>query len=461
MSILAAYMVPHPPMIVPEVGCGSEKQVEATCKAYEKVAEEIAEIAPETIIISSPHSVMYLDYFHISPGEGAKGSFAQFRAPQVSFDEKYDTELVDEISRLAGQSGIPAGTLGEREKDLDHGTMVPLYFIKQKYTDFKLVRLGLSGMPLTEHYALGQAIEKAVDTLGRKAVYVGSGDLSHKLQKHGPYGFAPEGPVYDEKIMDVCSRGAFGELFDFGETLCEKAAECGHRSFVIMAGTMDGREVEAKQLSHEDVTGVGYGICTFHPGEKDESRHFLDEHLKKEEEKVAAQKENSDGYVKLARASLESYILDGRRLKMPEDLPAEMTEKRAGAFVSIHKDGALRGCIGTILPTQDSVAEEIIENAIRASTKDPRFDPIRPDELKFLEINVDVLGEPESIDSKEKLDVKRYGVIVTSAGRRGLLLPDLDGVDTVDQQISIAKRKAGIGEDEPVNLQRFEVIRHK
>ncbi|MBR6444695.1 MAG: AmmeMemoRadiSam system protein A, partial [Firmicutes bacterium] len=120
-----------------------------------------------------------------------------------------------------------------------------------------------------------------------------------------------------------------------------------------------------------------------------------------------------------------------------------------------------RGCIGTILPTQDSVAEEIIENAVSASTRDPRFDPIRPDELKFLEINVDVLSEPEPIESKDMLDVKRYGVIVTSGGRRGLLLPDLDGVDTVDQQISIAKRKAGIGEDEPVSLQRFEVIRHK
>ena len=461
MSIIAAYMVPHPPMIVPQVGRGGEKQVEATCRAYEKVAEEIAEIAPETIIISSPHSVMYLDYFHISPGDGATGSFAQFGAPKVSFEEKYDTELVAEISRIAGHRGIPAGPLGEREKELDHGTMVPLYFIRQKYTDFKLVRIGLSGMPLTEHYAFGQAVEKAVDTLGRKAVYIGSGDLSHKLQEHGPYGFAPEGPVYDERIMDVCSRGAFGELFDFEETLCEKAAECGHRSFVIMAGTMDGRKVEAKQLSHEDVTGVGYGICTFHPEGKDESRLFLDEYLKKEEEKVEAQKEKADGYVKLARASLENYILKGERLKMPEDLPAELTENKAGAFVSIHKDGTLRGCIGTILPTQDSVAEEIIENAVSASTKDPRFDPIKPDELKFLEINVDVLGEPEPIESKDMLDVKRYGVIVTSGGRRGLLLPDLDGVDSVDQQISIARRKAGIGEDEPVELQRFEVIRHK
>ena len=467
MSIIAAYMVPHPPMIVPAVGRGSEKQVETTIESYKKVAEEIAELAPDTIIISSPHSVMYADYFHISPDAGAKGSFARFRAPEVSFDEKYDEELADAIGRIACENGVPAGKLGEREKDLDHGTMVPLYFIHEQYrqlgkeSDFRIVRIGLSALPLTEHYALGQAVSRAVDELGRKAVYVASGDLSHKLQKYGPYGFAPEGPVYDDRIMDVCSRGAFGEMLEFNETLCEKAAECGHRSFVIMAGALDGKKVDAKMLSHEDVTGVGYGICTFHPGETDEERHFLKEYLDESAAKVAGQRENEDEYVKLARRSLESYILKGEKLPVPDDLPEELRNSRAGAFVSIHKNGSLRGCIGTILPTQDSVAEEIIGNAISASTRDPRFDPIRPDELKWLEINVDVLGDPEPIDSKDMLDVKRYGVIVTNGGRRGLLLPDLDGVDTVDQQIAIAKQKAGIGSDEPVDLQRFEVIRHK
>jgi AmmeMemoRadiSam system protein A len=147
-------------------------------------------------------------------------------------------------------------------------------------------------------------------------------------------------------------------------------------------------------------------------------------------------------------------------MKIPEGLPEEMTRTRAGAFVSIHKDGALRGCIGTIGPTTGCVAQEIIDNAISASTRDPRFPAISPDELKYLEINVDVLGEPEDIESKEQLDPKRYGVIVSSVGKRGLLLPDLEGIDTVEQQIEIAKQKAGIHRFESVKLQRFEVIRH-
>ena len=449
MAIVGAFMVPHPPMIVPEVGKGSEKQISATTAAYTRVAEEIAALAPETIILSSPHATMYRDYFHISPGSQARGSFGSFRVPEVKFREEYDTELVKTIERIAQGQGFPAGTKGQREPALDHGTMVPLYFIRQAYQNFKLVRIGLSGLPLREHYMLGQIIQSAVEETGRRAVYVASGDLSHKLQSYGPYGFAEEGPQYDARIMDVCGRGAFGELFDFDEDFCDRAAECGHRSFVIMAGALDGVAVEATPLSHEDVTGVGYGICTFHPVGPDDSRRFLD-----------AGKESKDPFVRLARASLESYVRQRQVIQVPEGLPAELTQRRAGAFVSIHKHGQLRGCIGTIAPTRESLAEEIIHNAISASTRDPRFYPVTPDELDDLEINVDVLGEPEEIRSEAELDVKRYGVIVSNGLRRGLLLPDLEGVDTVAQQVAIARQKAGIGAGELVKLQRFEVVRH-
>ena len=270
----------------------------------------------------------------------------------------------------------------------------------------------------------------------------------------------PEGPQYDSRIMDVCSRGAFGELFDFDESFCSKAAECGHRSFVIMAGALDGMAVEATQLSHEDVTGVGYGICTFHPQGEDESRCFLEQYREKMAAELAKRRDSADAYVQLARQSLEHYVLYGRTMDMPADLPEELVKTRAGAFVSLHKDGDLRGCIGTIAPVRASLAEEIIENAVSACSSDPRFRPVSPDELQWLDISVDVLGEPEPIESAEELDVKRYGVIVTSGGRRGLLLPDLDGVDTPEQQIDIARRKAGIGPGERISLQRFQVIRH-
>ena len=459
-NILAAFMVPHPPMIIPQVGRGSEKQIEKTIRAYEQVADEIASLKPETIIISSPHSIMYADYFHISPGHGAKGSFADFRAKDVAFSETYDQGLVEWIEALAEEKGLPAGTMGERDSRLDHGTMVPLYFIRKKYTDFKLVRLGLSGLPLTDHYRLGQIIGEACERSGRKVVYIASGDLSHKLQDYGPYGFTPEGPEYDRKIMDVCSRGAFGELLDFDEAFCDKAAECGHRSFVIMAGCLDGLDVRSTVLSHEDVTGVGYGICSFYPEKENKDRHFLSLYLKEQETRLEKEREEADPYVKLARETVESYIRDNRIPEIPVGLPREMYSDKAGTFVSIHEHGRLRGCIGTILPTRKNIAEEIIANAISASTRDPRFDPIGPQELKWLEISVDVLGQPEEIPSPDYLDVKKYGVIVSRGGKRGLLLPDLEGVDTVEDQIAIAKRKAGISARAEVKLERFEVIRH-
>ena len=461
MAILAAFMVPHPPMIVPAVGRGSEQQIQKTIDAYEQVADEIAALAPETIIITSPHAVMYADYFHISPGRGARGDFGRFRAAQVRFDEEYDRELVSELASIASEQGFPAGVMGERDKQLDHGTMVPLYFVRNKYKGAKIVRIGLSGLPLSEHYRLGQMIREAVDRTGRRVVLIASGDLSHKLQDYGPYGFAEEGPQYDARIMDVCGRAAFGELFDFDETFCDRAAECGHRSFVIMAGAFDGLAVKATQLSHEDVTGVGYGICTFYPGEKDEDRHFLQQYLEGASRRLAEKRAQEDPYVQLARKSVEYYILHHRKMEMPEDLPEELLTRQAGAFVSIHEHGKLRGCIGTISPVRDCVAREIIDNAVSASTRDPRFDPIRADELKWLEISVDVLGEAEPISSAAELDVKRYGVIVSKGRKRGLLLPDLDGVDTVEEQISIAKSKAGVADwDNNVELQRFEVVRH-
>ncbi len=460
MPIIAAFMVPHPPMIVPDVGRGSEKQVEKTIKAYEKVADEIAALKPQTIIISSPHSVMYSDYFHISPGASATGSFAEFGAPQVKFNVQYDEELVKLLADKAKAADFPAGTLGERKKELDHGTMVPLWFIMKKYKDFKLVRTGLSGQDLLKHYEYGTLIKDAAEELNRKAVYVASGDLSHKLQDYGPYGFAKEGPVYDARITDVCSGARFGELFDFDESFCQKAAECGHKSFVIMAGALDGKAVEATQYSHEDVTGVGYGICSFVPKDDDESRRFLAARLKLTADELEQKRQKYDVYVKLARDSAEYFVKNGKIMKLPEQVPDELLNTRAGAFVSVHKFGALRGCIGTIAATKENLAQEIIHNAMCAVSEDPRFEPVKEDELKYLEINVDVLGEAEKIESEAELDVKKYGVIVQSGYKRGLLLPDLDGVDTVEQQVAIARRKGGIAPTEKVDLFRFEVVRH-
>lgn len=460
MGILAGFMVPHPPLIVPEIGVGEERKIQDTVDAYEEAARRIGSLKPDTIVLLSPHQVMYADYFHISPGKEARGDFGQFRAGGVKMEARYDTEFVAALCRLTGVSKFPAGTEGERDKNLDHGTMVPLYFVNRYWKEYRLVRVGLSGLSFTKHYELGQYIRDTAQKLDRRTVVIGSGDLSHRLKEEGPYGYRKEGPEYDARIMDVMGKGAFGELLDFPEDFCEKAGECGHRSFLIMAGTLDRTKVQTERLSYEGPFGVGYGVCVYMAAGADPERNFKDKYEEKEKMRILEQREQEDVYVQLARKTIEAYVRTGERTEMPEGLPEEMYSRRAGVFVSVKKEGRLRGCIGTIKAVNTSIAQEIIDNAISAASRDYRFSPIEEEELDLLSVSVDVLGDTEKIESPDKLDVRRYGVIVTKGCKRGLLLPNLEGIDSVEDQIAIAKRKAGIGEWEDVELERFEVVRH-
>ncbi len=458
MPITAAIAVPHAPILVPEVGRGEEKKAAATVTALEKAARLLAAQKPDTIVLFSPHSTLYSDYFHISPGQNAAGDFGSFGAPGVQVRVDYDEALALAVEKNAQKACLAAGPLGEKERALDHGVLVPLYFLNQAYTGYKLVRIGLSGVPLYDHYRFGQCVAAACE--GKNVCILASGDLSHRLAADGPYGFTREGPVLDAAITAALGDGDFGQLLAIDQQLAEKGAECGLRSFVMMAGALDGRAVQSELLSYEGPFGIGYAVATFLPGGTDEARRFGRRYERAAESEVEDAMEKEDAYVKLARLSFETYVKTGRRAALPGGLPPEMLAKRAGAFVSLHRFGRLRGCIGTVEPTAANVAEEILQNAVSAATADPRFEPVRPEELSTLEVSVDVLGEAEPVDSIAALDPKRYGVIVSSGWRRGLLLPDLDGVDTAQDQVDIARRKAGIEPDAAVRLERFEVVRH-
>lgn len=487
MAIEAAFAVPHPPLIIPAVGLGREHDIQATVDSYDEVARRVAHIAPELVIVSSPHATAYRDWFHLSPGSGARGDMMQFRAYGTELSTTYDEEFVQLVEELAAREDFPAGTAGERDASLDHATYIPLWFIDKFYSGYKTMRVGLSGFGPLEHYRLGQLIAQAVEQLGRRAVYIASGDLSHKLTEDGPYGFMPEGPLFDEQITEAFARGDFMQLLSFDETFADKAAECGLRSFQIMAGALDEKTVDAELLSYEGPFGVGYGVAAFTVTGESAERCFG--YLFKEAARRDVERRRSaeDAYIALARATIENHVRaagsaglgatlrDKLRhatgaVETPElsehttpepQLEPEMLEQRAGVFVSLHKHGRLRGCIGTTSAVTSCIAEEIRRNAVSACSEDPRFDPVRPDELDELEISVDVLGAAEPIASTSELDPKRYGVIVSKGLKRGLLLPNLDGVDTVDEQVDIAKRKAGIAPYENVSLQRFEVVRHE
>jgi AmmeMemoRadiSam system protein A len=450
--MLNAYLVPHPPLIVPGVGAGDE--IPDTRRAYAQAAAEAAAADPETAIIISPHSVLYSDYIHISPGEAAAGDFGAFRAKHIKFSVAYDAALAARIAECAEEDGIPAGPLGERDKALDHGVTVPLYFFQSP----RIVRISLSGLSLIEHYRFGMCIRRAAASLSRRIVLIASGDMSHKLKADGPYGFAKEGPEHDAFVRECARDAEFRRLLSIDPALCERAAECGLRSFVMLAGALDGLRAESRVLAYEGPFGVGYLTAAFTgDGEADSLLPVLLSDRKARTERLRS---GEDPFVRLARRNVEAYVRTGKPIDLPADADPALLSQRAGVFVSIKKDGNLRGCIGTILPTERNVALEILANSVSAAARDPRFDPIAPAELDALSYSVDVLSPPEPIQSKRELDVTRYGVIVTRGHRRGLLLPNLDGVDSVDAQVSIALQKAGIRENENYALERFEVVRH-
>ena len=437
MPIVGAFVMPHPPIIFSEVGEGEETKIQKTIDSCREVARLIAGLKPDTIILTSPHSVMYEDYIHISPGKEAKGDLARFNAPQISVHAQYDVEFTKQLEAAAKEAGINAGTRGGRDTVLDHATVIPLRFVEEQNIPYKLVRIGISGLSSEIHFKLGRCIAKVAKESGKRVVFLASGDLSHKLTKDGPYGYAKEGPKFDRLITEAFRTSDFTSLINLPANVSEPAGECGLRSFQIMAGALEGIETDGKLLSYEGPFGVGYAVASFIP------------------------KTQRDPYVRLAQYAAENFVKTGKRVSLPDWVPTEMKQQRAGVFVSIKKNGQLRGCIGTIAPTYGSIAEEVMRNAVASSVEDSRFVPIHPNELSDLTFSVDVLGEPEQIDATYKLDVKRYGVIVSKGQRRGLLLPNLEGVDTEEEQLAIALRKAGIGDNEGFSIERLEVVRHQ
>jgi hypothetical protein len=343
-------------------------------------------------------------------------------------DVEIDSTLAKRI--LAGSTYLKEDTLAHTQ---EHAVEVQLPFIQYFKRDFKIVPIILQHATGAIYKHIGKAIAKTIKESGKQVVIVASGDMTHYE------------PQRSARVKDMQAIEAMLQLD--AEELLSRVHEinitmCGYAPAAVLIFAAKelgvGKAELVKYQTSGDTTGdfssvVGYaGII------------FLSR--------------NESPLVRLARETVESYVTQGS-VPSPKSLVPEMKAK-AGVFVSIHKGKDLRGCIGTIGPTEENIAKEIIQNAVSAATKDPRFPPVSPDELPELNYNVDVLTEPEPIQSTAQLDPKKYGVIVEAGWRRGLLLPDLEGVDSVDYQIEICRAKAGIGPKEPVKLYRFEVKRY-
>ncbi len=466
--------MPHAPILLKEIGAGKELEASGTLLAMERIGMILKNEPPDTIIYITPHGNSFTNGTCILWENELSGDFGQFGHPDICFKKKTDMQLTEKINEKLEEEGIVTVLMDKKLSKsygvlvhLDHGAMVPMYFVDKYIKDYEIVHITTGHTSLSEHYYIGKLINEVIKKTDKKILLICSGDLSHALSDKGPYSYNSKGPAFDKLVKQSIEKKDPVSLVFIQDEFLEGAAQCGLRSFLVGFGTMDGMQYDSKVYSYEGPFGVGYltgvlesiGIEAFSLIQtiKERRKAYYNKRTSKE-----------DDYIKLARKSIEHYILTGKRISEDEikkSLSMSFVNHvgilHGGCFVSIHKNKKLRGCIGTIAATSKNLIDEIVYNSISAATKDHRFDPIREDELYDLEIKVDILYEREPIRSKSQLDVIQYGVIVEKDGKRGLLLPNLEGIHSVEEQVSIAMQKAGIETEENMKLFRFKVERHE
>jgi len=422
--------------MVPEVGRESASDVNDSIDAMAELARRVIESGAETIIVISPHAPLEADVFVAYEGPEVFGDFSRFNAPEAYFEANVDEELLSAIRRAAALRNYDVAMLPEQ--DLDHGIAVPLYFLFRNGWEGRVVTLGYSFLSNEDHLHFGSCIREAVDQLGRRVAFIASGDLSHRLKPSAPAGYNPDAHFFDEEVVAALRSNSPQRIAEIDHNLRRLAGECGYRSMLIAIGATSELALSCEVLSYEAPFGVGYLVA-----------------------QLTNQPDSFDP-PELARRTVEAFTRSGEVIN-PGEATRGLLGTRAPCFVSLKtRDGELRGCIGTIEATRETLAQEIVANAISAAINDPRFEPVRVEELSNLRYSVDVLFPPEEAALKD-LDPNVFGVIVEdeSGARRGLLLPDIPGISDAAQQVEIAARKAGIRAGEPVKLWRFKVERFR
>lgn len=265
MSLVFASLCPHPPLLIPEVGGESLKRVTKTKKAMEELAERISEAAPSTIIVISPHGLVYPNQMNINGMPKLYGDFGSFGAQEVSFHFENNLGLAGHIDESANKSDVPTLLYdnGQDFFELDHGTLVPLFYLTHKLRqDVKIVPVAYSYLPVAQHFVFGQVIADVIKKSEEKIAVVASGDMSHRLL-HSQYGYSKTGPQFDNEIQKLIIDKKTEDILNLDEEYLEEAGECGYRSLVILLGILDKTSYAPQVLSYEGPFGVGYLVVDF------------------------------------------------------------------------------------------------------------------------------------------------------------------------------------------------------
>ena len=446
-------LMPHPPVLIPEVGRGRENEAVKTLQGITKLTADLEK--PDMLIILSPHQPYAPGALFLNTANSYHGSFALFGVPNVKIEAVSHENDIRKFCDYLRSSGIRVYEQPFGDLIRDQGSTVPLYFLQKAWGNLPpLIIASPIGLAPEEAFKMGQVLSKFL--IDKKCALLASGDLSHRLTPDAPAGYEPDyAPKFENAIEKSLKNNSPEAINALDEMTLECAGECGLRSVMTMLGLSAGtNEKTIKIFSHEWPFGVGYcvALCDLQSATKQTATI-----------KSSEQSSEQPAPVKLARETV-TRLLTNKSLpdNGGEIVSSELWRDRKACFVSIKtKNGDLRGCIGTLSPLQASLDKEIIANAVSASTHDPRFPAMTKDELSNVIFSIDVLSEPEEIKNISQLDPKKYGVIVSKGYRRGVLLPDIEGVDTAEQQVKIAAMKAGIYDYDEINLERFTVTRYK
>jgi AMMECR1 domain-containing protein/aromatic ring-opening dioxygenase LigB subunit len=446
--IAFAGLMPHAPILVPGVGGDNLAKVEATARAMKTVARHALAARPESIVVISPHSPRRSGSFGIWRLARVRGSMSQFGSPQEGVDLPFDRKFADRLEVEAGLRGLK--TWGITDEELDHGALVPLCYLASQGWDGPTVVVGLDYPDEGGLDELGQAIAATAAGLRRRTAVIASGDMSHRLVPAAPAGYDPEAHRFDEEFVGLLRRGEFGELRHINPILQERAAEdVMDPTRVALAASGLTAAGHHEVLSYEGPFGVGYCVAIlFERGSAGAPRGA-------KAEEAARAVSRPEELPEVARCAAEACIRNGR--SSPPWRAAGVLAQKGAVFVTVETDaGVLRGCVGAMVGRETDLVAETRRNAASAVLRDPRFAPVSADELAHLRYTVTLIGKREEVASAQQLDPAAYGVLVTARdGRSGVLLPALEGIDTAQEQLSVALRKAGIAPDEPFRIERF------
>src|SRR6266702_2454887 len=428
-GFVAGALVAHPPILLTEVGGAQSERVRATADAMRQLDGILSGVDAPLAIVVSPHSPASMTSLPVRRAAHAAGDLARFRAPQVRVEAQVDAALAAALVVDGQQAGF-ALTWAE-ETELDHGVVVPLHSLPRTMASKRCIFLGVSGWPLSRFIEFGGWLQMRL--LDRSAILIASGDLSHRLTPDAPYGFRPQGPLFDRLVIDALRARTWEQIEALDPDLVEEAGECGLRPLAILLGAARAANLNSEVLSYEGPFGVGYPVVAFTASAA--PAILLDIQT-------------------LGRHAIDTYLRTRQLIDPPEPIPIELQSPSA-VFVTLRKHGELRGCVGSVRPTAATAAHELIRYAVASAVRDPRFDPVRLDEVSALTIKVQLLDMPEPVANIAELDPQVYGIIVRRGDRQALLLPDIDGIETPEQQVLAACQKAGIDRNAPLQLERF------